>query len=211
MDESLLNTLGNGFTFVRHEDHVLFYKVSTNDLSIPEVTTCIRIDNNLRVKLFHEGSPVPLLEWFRHGWSSKLTKKYISENFPSYVEQLIVNHRTVLSELQQLQFQKSLRCSTNMLRYALTLNYTSHLHTSCCWKNLKCYRFRFWENLHQEKKILLRHWKLLKKMEAFQKMSSSYSMICTCKRVRWRWNGRMNSTRDWSVSWLSAWKTTYHI
>ena len=26
-DESLLNTLGNGSTFVRHEDHVLFYKV----------------------------------------------------------------------------------------------------------------------------------------------------------------------------------------
>ena len=32
-----------------------FYKVSTNDLSIPEVTTFIRIENNLRVKLFHEG------------------------------------------------------------------------------------------------------------------------------------------------------------
>ena len=26
VDESLLNTLGNGFTFVRHEDHVLFIK-----------------------------------------------------------------------------------------------------------------------------------------------------------------------------------------
>ena len=44
-DESLLNTLGNGFTFARHEDHVRFYKVSTNDLSIPEVTTCIRISD----------------------------------------------------------------------------------------------------------------------------------------------------------------------
>ena len=75
--ESLLNTLGNGFTFARHEDRVFFYKVSTNDLLIPEVTTCIRIDNNLWVKLFHKGSPVPLPEWFRHGRNAKLTKKSI--------------------------------------------------------------------------------------------------------------------------------------
>ena len=43
VDESLLYTLANGFTLVRHEDHVLFYKVSTNDLSIPEVTTCTAV------------------------------------------------------------------------------------------------------------------------------------------------------------------------
>ena len=47
------------------------------------------------------------------------------ENFPSYVEQLSVNHSTVLSELQQLKFQKSPMYSANMLRYPLTLRYTS--------------------------------------------------------------------------------------
>ena len=48
------------------------------------------------------------------------------ENFPSYVEQLIVNHSTVLSELQQLKFQNSPMYSANMLRLALTpQRYTS--------------------------------------------------------------------------------------
>ena len=96
-------------------DHVFFCKVSANDLSISSVTTYICIDNNRRVKLFHKGSPVPLPEWIRHGRNTRLSKESILENFPSYVEQLSVNHYcTVLIELQQLKFQKNLKYSADM-------------------------------------------------------------------------------------------------
>ena len=39
----------NGYTFRKNDDHVLFYKLEENEISIPEVTDCIRIDSKLRV------------------------------------------------------------------------------------------------------------------------------------------------------------------
>lgn len=125
VDESLLQILGDGFNFVRYENHVIFYNLSTQESSIPEVTTTIRIDKNLRVNLFHKGSPVPLPPWFRQGRDTKLTRKSILENFPSYVEQQNSNNNLIIDELQRNKFLKCPVYSANMLRYALTLRYTS--------------------------------------------------------------------------------------
>ena len=41
-----------------------FFKLLKNELSIPEVSECIRIDKDLHMKLFYKGSPLPLPQWF---------------------------------------------------------------------------------------------------------------------------------------------------
>ena len=72
--------------YAKYEDHVAFHKIVLNELHVPEVTACIRVDDKLHVKLFPRGSPVPLSQWFRYGHNCKLTSKSMLENFPSYLE-----------------------------------------------------------------------------------------------------------------------------
>ena len=48
-----------GYTFQRYDDHVVFYRLQTNDLNVPEVTDCVRVDRDLHVKLFYKSSPLP--------------------------------------------------------------------------------------------------------------------------------------------------------
>ena len=69
----------------KRSDHLVFYKLEENDLSIPQVTECIRIDDKLHVKLFFKGSPIPLPQWFRKGHNCCLTRKSMPENFPNYI------------------------------------------------------------------------------------------------------------------------------
>ena len=54
----------SGYTFRKNDDHVLFYKLEENEMSIPEVTNCIRIDSELHVQPFFKGAPVPLPNGF---------------------------------------------------------------------------------------------------------------------------------------------------
>ena len=75
----------HGYACQRYDDHAVYFKLKTNDLSIPQVTECIRVDNNLHVKLFYKGSPIPHPQWFRHDRNCKLTSKGMLENFPSYI------------------------------------------------------------------------------------------------------------------------------
>ena len=70
-----------GYSFQQRDDHVKFFKLVDNEMLVPEVTECIRIDKELHVKLFFKGSPVPLPQWFRHGRDCRLTHKSMLENF----------------------------------------------------------------------------------------------------------------------------------
>ena len=76
----------NGFTFAKYDDHLVFYELKTDGLFIPEVTICIRIDDDLHVKLFYRGSPIPLPEWFRKGRECKFSRKSMLQNLVSYVK-----------------------------------------------------------------------------------------------------------------------------
>ena len=122
--EKLLKHFDHHFSFARYDDHAIFYKMEKDDLSIPTVTTCIRVDADLHVRLYHRGSPLPLPEWFRKS-SCKLTSKSMLQNFPGYIEQKRHVYSDVLEELRQLQYKKSPVYSANVIRYALLLRYTS--------------------------------------------------------------------------------------
>ena len=73
---------------------------------LPEVTECIRIDKELHVKLFLKGSPVPLPQWFRHGWDYCLTHKSMSEDFPAYLPLQTENFDSIFEELLEYKFKK---------------------------------------------------------------------------------------------------------
>ena len=92
--------------YAKYEDHVAFHKIVLNELHVPEVTACIRVDDKLHVKLFPRGSPVPLSQWFRYGHNCKLTSKSMLENFPSYLESQAENF-SIFDEFRKRQFKKN--------------------------------------------------------------------------------------------------------
>ena len=59
LNSSLLEKLGEGFIFKRFEGHALLFILQYSNVC-PKVTSCIRIDMNLRIQLFYKDSPVPL-------------------------------------------------------------------------------------------------------------------------------------------------------
>jgi len=125
INETLLKQVGSEYTFVKYEGHANFYKVQNNGLSSPEITDCIRIDSDLRVKLFYRGSPIPLPAWFKNGRNTLLRSKSMLQNFPSYIKQEAEKNSSVLDEMRLLVFQKKPIYSANLLRYALLLRHTS--------------------------------------------------------------------------------------
>ena len=76
----------SGYTFRKNEDHVLFYKLEENEMSIPEVIDCIRIDSELHVQPFFKGVSIPLSQWFRHGRDCRFSCKNMLKNFPAFLQ-----------------------------------------------------------------------------------------------------------------------------
>ena len=113
-----------GYLYTRYEDHVDFHKIVLNGLHVPEVRACIRVDHKLHVKLFLRSSPVPLPQWSRYGQKCKLTSKSMLENFPWYLESQTENF-SIFDELRKRQFKKNQVYSSEIIKYALLLRYTS--------------------------------------------------------------------------------------
>ena len=104
-----------------HEDHIVFYKTVYDELSIPQITECIRIDSDLHVKLYFKGSPLPLPEWLRKGSTCKLTSKDMLPNICTYTLEESAQRGDVLEELQQIRFKKRPVYSAKLIRYALAI------------------------------------------------------------------------------------------
>ena len=113
-----------GYLYAKYEDHVIFHKIVLNELHVPKVTACIRVDDEWHVKLFLRDSPVPLPQCFRYGHNCKLTSKSMLENFSSYLESQTENF-SIFYELRKRQFKKNQVCYSEIIQYALLLHYTS--------------------------------------------------------------------------------------
>ena len=57
-----------------------------NEISIPEVTNCIRIYSELHVQLFFKGTPVPLPQSFWRGADVFFSRKSMLENSLAYLQ-----------------------------------------------------------------------------------------------------------------------------
>ena len=116
----------SGYSFIKYDDHAVFYKLVVDSNSIPVVTKFIRVDDQLRVKLFfYKSLPFPLLQWFRYGQNCILTHKSMLENFSTYIRTEGEDNAYILDELRELKFQKRLIYSAKIIRYALLLRFTS--------------------------------------------------------------------------------------
>ena len=115
----------SGFAMARYAEHLVIYELKTSELSVPEVHACVRVDNDLHVKLFYKGSPIPLPEWFRKGRNCRFERRSMLQNLLNYVKLEGEQTSHIFDELQQLRFQKKPRFSRNIIRYALLLRYTS--------------------------------------------------------------------------------------
>ena len=91
------------YTFRKIDDHVSFYKLEENKMSILEVTDCIRIDSELHVQPFFKGSPTPLPQCFRQEIVVCLAKVYL-ENFPAYLQSRKELHSSVFEEIHEHRF-----------------------------------------------------------------------------------------------------------
>ena len=118
-----------GFEFKRFDDHVVYFRIEFNKNFVPGVKESIVVDKDLHVKLFYEGSHVPLPEWFRQGHSCKLSSISMLENFPPYIMNRVFEmSKEVLQELKDIQYVKSKGrppYASKLIRFALMQRYTS--------------------------------------------------------------------------------------
>ena len=123
IDETLAPT---GYTIAKYEDHVIFYKVEHNELLIPQLTKCIRIDDKLHEKNYNlKGSPVLLPKWFHHGHNCHLSRKSMLENNPSHIQTVVCQNKTIFYELKEIIFKINPVYAPDIIRFALMLQYTS--------------------------------------------------------------------------------------
>ena len=123
IDAACIKELGENFTSINKDDHLMIYKLETSN--VPEVTYCIDVSSDLRVKLYHKNIPVPLPEWFRQGRNTFLTSKSMIVNFVSYLNERSKERNALLEEINSLAHQKHPTYSYNMILFALELRYTS--------------------------------------------------------------------------------------
>ena len=124
--ESIDETLAPpGYTITKYEDNIVFYKIEHNELSIPQFAECIRNDDKLHVKLYYKCFVVPLRKWFRHGHDCHLSRKSMLENFPSHIQTVVCQNKTVFDELKKVRFNMSPVYAPDIIRFGLMLRYTS--------------------------------------------------------------------------------------
>ena len=106
LNSSLLEKLGEGFIFKRFEDHALLF-ILQYSIVCPKVTSCIRIDMNLRIQLFYKDSPVPLPKWFYKERVSKLTSFSMLTRLMNHIKSVSENQSNILEEWKKIEFTKS--------------------------------------------------------------------------------------------------------
>ena len=125
VDESLCS---NGYKLQADITKAVFYKIEqSKTFDIPTVTEVIAVDNDLHVKLFLSGSPLP--HWFSKGKDCRLTKKSYLKNFPPFLRSF-ANQKPnkAMNELLKIQFKKlddKPKFSSELFQLALMLRYTS--------------------------------------------------------------------------------------
>ena len=117
--------LGKKFQLKRYDTHAVFYALETNDLSLPKVMYCIRIDSDFHVNLFYAGAPIALPKWISQTKNARLTSRSMIENLPVYIQGEAEEHESIWEELSQLKLTKKHVYSANLTRYALMLRYSS--------------------------------------------------------------------------------------
>ena len=120
------------YSFQKTHDKITMYQLE-RDLTPPQVTYGIIIDNNLHVKLFKNSVPIPLPDWFKKV-GCKLSSVSCLENLPNYLHSFGLdpetgnNPHSILEELRNIQHKKphnGPKFSDTLIRFSLMQYYTS--------------------------------------------------------------------------------------
>ena len=118
-----------GFLF-RKTDCVLYYNLQFDEkTSFPKVLECIRVGKELHVQLQFSGNPLPLPYWFVRGTNAKLSRFGMLINLAPYIRN--VSDQDLYSLIEELEKRRNYKpkmhppFSSEMIRYALLLRYTS--------------------------------------------------------------------------------------
>ena len=87
IDDICIKSLGDGFTSLNRNGHLIIFRLETNISNVPEVTHCIDFSTDLRVKLYFKNVTVPLPEWLIQGRNTFLTSKPMIVYFISYLNE----------------------------------------------------------------------------------------------------------------------------
>ena len=87
IDDTCIKSLGEGFTSLSRNCHLMTFKLETNISNVAKVTHCINVFTDLGVKLYFKNFPVPLPERFRQGRNTFLINKAMIVNFISYLSE----------------------------------------------------------------------------------------------------------------------------
>ena len=119
-----------GFQFRKTDDCVLYYNLQFDEkTSFPKVLGCIRVDKELHVQLQFSGNPLPLPYWFVRGTNAKLSRFGMLINLAPYIRNF--SEQNPYSLIEELENRRNYKpkgqppFSSEMIRYALLLRYTS--------------------------------------------------------------------------------------
>ena len=130
---SISETLSpRNFKLLYNNNKAIFYKMeNSTKFDIPILTQCIVVDEALHVKLFLNGFPIPLPEWFRKSHECILKSKSILENFSSYISNYAdfkEADNELLDEFCELRYKvpdNKPKYTTALLQLTMLLRYTS--------------------------------------------------------------------------------------
>lgn len=125
-----------GYIFHKFHNEVTFFKLSHGKNGALLISEAITIQDDLHVKLYSYGSPIPLPEWFIKGNTRcKVTLKSVLENFPPYIKCFSENkpEKQVLSdnfvdEIINIRYKKpdhGPKYSKELIQLSLMIRYTS--------------------------------------------------------------------------------------
>ena len=116
------------FTFLKQKTFVLMYQLIIDEITkIPVIHGSIMVDGNLHISLSYLGYHVPRVVSFCP-WLS-IVKKSALENIPQYLRSKGVEMNPILKELNDIQHYKPQGrppYSSQLIRYAILLRYTSY-------------------------------------------------------------------------------------
>ena len=90
-----------GWIMKKYAQHLVMYDVYEVEEGPSVIGACIRAD--LRVKLFHEGDPLPLPEWFRKRSNCRRTRCSMVDDLANYVEVEGEQTSDIFKELKALR------------------------------------------------------------------------------------------------------------
>ena len=84
-----------------------FYRIEENNIGIPDVAYCIRIDHNLKVMFLYRSSPISFPNWFRQSRNTIPNRSSMLTNFISHIKNRLQKKKTKFQKTEGFEIFQS--------------------------------------------------------------------------------------------------------